>query len=557
MSLTDTIKPPDSTLRAAAEAQLAIAPIAEASARSIDEVLHELQVHQIELEMQNEALRHAQIALEESRDRYIDLYEFAPVGYLSVTPDGMIAGINLTGASLLGKERKSLLQRRFAAFVIPEDQERWTRHFLTVKNGGANDGIELALRRGDGAVFHAWLYCVLQKTGATAAESGPGADELRIVLSDITARKQSEQKLLQSEEMYRRLAEDMPAFMTTFLPDGKLSFVNPALAAIVASSQTDLLGKNFFDFLCGEEREIVRAKLARLTPEQPVETHEQTFQRPGGRLAYQQWTNRAFFDAAGSLTHLQAIGEDITERKLAEVELLRSNAELEQFSYAISHDMRQPLRMIASYMQLLETELAGRIDAEQRESFFFAIDGAKRLDTMMTGLLDYSRVGRVGVPPEWLDSRTLLDDVLHFFQFAAADAHAAIAVAGDWPRLYASRDEMMRLMQNLLSNAIKFRVAGRPPEITLTGRMDGKAWRMIVSDNGVGVMPDQIGRLFQMFQRLHTRDKYEGTGIGLALCRKIAEHHGGSIWVESAGLDQGCRFFLALPEGRVGELATS
>ena len=270
------------------------------------------------------------------------------------------------------------------------------------------------------------------------------------------------------------------------------------------------------------------------------------------------------WDAAGTPLRVAGTHMDITKRKQADAELLRSNSELEQFSYAISHDMRQPLRMIASYLQLLDVELAGLLDTEKREYLNFAKDGASRLDQMLVGLLEYSRIGQKGEPPAWIESRALLDEALLFLQPAILEARAKVRIEGDWPRIHVSPNEMLRLMQNLIGNALKFRVAGRRPEITVISASAGVSpagkgdeagrmqvlpeWRLSVADNGIGILPDQIGRLFQVFQRLQSRTNYEGTGIGLALCRKIAEHHGGRIWAESAGEGQGSRFCVALPQ---------
>ncbi len=230
-----------------------------------------------------------------------------------------------------------------------------------------------------------------------------------------------------------------------------------------------------------------------------------------------------------------------------ETEILRSNAELEQFSYAISHDMRQPLRMISSYLELLDTNLAEKLDAEQREYLKFAVDGAKRLDMMLVSLLEYSRVGRKGEPMTWVDSRAILDEALLYLQPAVAEAEARLRIEGDWPRVRVSPDELLRLLQNLIGNAIKFRLPGRTPEIAVASETLAGEWRVSVADNGAGLAPAQIGRLFQMFQRMQSRTRYEGTGIGLALCRKIAEHHGGRIWAESAGEGLGSRFCVMLP----------
>jgi signal transduction histidine kinase len=239
--------------------------------------------------------------------------------------------------------------------------------------------------------------------------------------------------------------------------------------------------------------------------------------------------------------------QDITERKQAEQELKRSNAELEQFSYTISHDLRQPLRMISSYLQLLEASLGDQLDCEQRECFNYAIDGARRLDRMLVGLLEYSRVGRQGEPPAWVESRAILDEALLFLQPALAESGAQLVVQGFWPRVFVCPDEMLRLVQNLIANAAKFRVAGRTPEIRIVSSVSAGRWHLQISDNGVGIHKGQMDRLFHVFQRLQSRSAYEGTGLGLALCRKIAEHHGGQIWAESAGDGQGSTFFVDLP----------
>jgi light-regulated signal transduction histidine kinase (bacteriophytochrome) len=260
-----------------------------------------------------------------------------------------------------------------------------------------------------------------------------------------------------------------------------------------------------------------------------------------------------WLDASGTLLDRET-GEtmwaftDISEQVRMVAELKRSNIELEQFSYSISHDMRQPLRMISSYLQLLEKGLGDTLDAEQREYFNFAIDGARRMDSMLLGLLEYSRVGRKGEPAEMIDSRTMLDDALLFLRPLVAEAQAQIQVQGEWPHLVVSPDEILRLLQNLVGNALKFRVAERTPQITVTSVITpAHQWQVSVVDNGVGLLPDQIGRLFQVFARLQSRAAYEGNGIGLALCRKIVEHHGGQIWAETAGEGLGSRFTFWLP----------
>jgi light-regulated signal transduction histidine kinase (bacteriophytochrome) len=206
--------------------------------------------------------------------------------------------------------------------------------------------------------------------------------------------------------------------------------------------------------------------------------------------------------------------------------------------------------MIASYQQLLEKALHDKLDDDTREYLHFASDGAKRLDQMLVALLDYSRVGRKTEPLGWIASRAALDEALLFLKPALDEAGAQVRITGDWPRLYASHDELVRLFQNLIGNAVKYRAAGRAPVVDVIGDsgVDGN-WTVRIGDNGIGIDPAQIPRLFQVFQRLQSHARYEGAGVGLALCRKIVEHHGGRIHAESAGDGQGSTFVFELPLG--------
>ena len=266
------------------------------------------------------------------------------------------------------------------------------------------------------------------------------------------------------------------------------------------------------------------------------------FREMAETLAAQQVANRQL-----NATLEQRVAERTRELEISMAELKRSNADLEQFAYAASHDMRQPLRMISSYLQLLETELAAVLTDETRQSLFFATEGAQRMDRMLGALLDYSRIGRTGTAMAVIDTRELADEVLRHLGPAIAQAGAAVRVEGEWPRLAASYEEILRLLQNLIDNALKYRLPDRSPEVLVSSQADAGAWRVAVRDNGVGLLPGQERRLFKVFERLQPRSRYPGTGIGLALCRKIVEHHGGRIWVESGGENRGCSFIFTLP----------
>ncbi len=237
----------------------------------------------------------------------------------------------------------------------------------------------------------------------------------------------------------------------------------------------------------------------------------------------------------------------ISERKQIELELQRSNAELEQFAYAASHDMRQPLRMVASYLKLLEESLGKRLDEEQQQFLQFALDGAKRMDSMILSLLEYSRVGRQNTNYEHIVSRDCVDEALAFLSPVLRESAGKVDVSGDWIELVANHDELTRLLQNLISNALKYHEENQPPLVQVRAIVGKNVFRVEVQDCGIGIEPTQIERLFKVFSRLHARTRFEGTGVGLALCRKIVEQHGGTIGVESEGEGFGCTFWFELP----------
>lgn len=366
------------------------------------------------------------------------------------------------------------------------------------------------------------------------------------VIQDITDRKRMEEALQESEARFRRMFESNDSVMLLIEPgSGEIVDANAAAVRYYGYTAEQLKAMRIDQINILAPEEVAEKRVAAASGSNNI------FVFPH-RLATGEVRTvevRSSAIEVGSQVLLFSIINDITERELALADLKRSNAELEQFSYAISHDMRQPLRMISSYLQLLGMELAEQLDGEKREFFNFAIDGAKRLDRMLLALLEFSRVGRIGEPPAWVEGRAILDDVLQILQPAIEEAQAKLVIAGEWPKVFVSRDEVLRMLQNLIDNALKFRVAGRTPEITITSSIDAAVWHTSVADNGVGIIPSQIGRLFQVFQRLQPRTAYDGTGVGLALCRKIAEHHHGRIWAESPGEGQGSTFHLELPIG--------
>ncbi len=225
-------------------------------------------------------------------------------------------------------------------------------------------------------------------------------------------------------------------------------------------------------------------------------------------------------------------------------ELERSNSDLEQFAYVASHDLQEPLRKVASFCQLLQKRYQGKLDERGDQYIGFAVDGAKRMQALINDLLAFSRVGRRTAEPALLETGELLDSALANLDEAIAAAGATVT-RGELPAVLGEKSLLTAVLQNLVGNALKFH-GEDPPEIGVSAERDGDDWRFSVQDNGIGIDAEYAERIFVIFQRLHGRGDYPGTGIGLALCRKIVEHHGGTIWLDTT-VTAGTRFCFTLP----------
>jgi PAS domain S-box-containing protein len=243
---------------------------------------------------------------------------------------------------------------------------------------------------------------------------------------------------------------------------------------------------------------------------------------------------------------------DVTARKIADerlhataADLARSNAELEQFAYVASHDLQEPLRMVASYTQLLARRYTGKLDEDADEFIGFAVDGARRMQELINDLLTYSRVGTRPLQPEAVDTNQLVDQVVNDLTAAIADSHASV-LRNELPMVQGDPTQLRQLFQNLIANGIKFHRPSTEPQVQVSAARENGAWTFSVRDNGIGIEPQYQERIFALFQRLHTRADYPGTGIGLAICKKIVERHGGQIRVDSAP-GRGTTFLFSLP----------
>jgi PAS domain S-box-containing protein len=277
---------------------------------------------------------------------------------------------------------------------------------------------------------------------------------------------------------------------------------------------------------------------------------------PDGGVRYILGRGHLVRDAGNQPIRMVGIAQDITERKRAEeklrlalADLGRSNKDLEQFAYVASHDLQEPLRMVSSYTQLLARRYQGQLDASANKFIAYAVDGANRMQRLIEDLLAYSRVGARAKGFERIDCTAALDRALANLK-AAIDASGAVVTHGPLPAVVHDNLLLVQLFQNLIGNAIKFHVEA-PPRVHVTAEQKAEEWVFAVRDNGIGIDPQYAQRIFTIFQRLHTNEEYSGTGIGLAICKKIVERRGGRIWVESQP-GSGSTFYFTVPIGGAG-----
>jgi PAS domain S-box-containing protein len=347
-----------------------------------------------------------------------------------------------------------------------------------------------------------------------------------------------------------KAALDEHAIVAITDPQGRITFVNERFCSISGYSREEVLGQDHRLLNSGRHPKEFFAEMWSTILAGKVWHGEICNKTKSGSFYWVEATIVPFLDDRGQVRQFVAIRSDITERKRVEVEqqklvaeLARSNAELEQFAYAASHDLQEPLRAVAGCAQLLQQRYRGQMDARADQFIGEIVDGATRMQHLISDLLDFSRVTTRGHPLEPMASAEALEAALKNLSTATMQSGATIT-HDPLPEVLADAMQLTRLFQNLIGNAIKFR-GSNPPRIHIHASSADLAWRFSVKDNGIGIDSKHFEKVFVLFQRLHTRREYPGTGLGLALCRKIVERHGGSIWVESQP-GQGSTFFFTL-----------
>jgi len=369
-----------------------------------------------------------------------------------------------------------------------------------------------------------------------------------VTFRDITERKQYEEELVRAKQEWERTFDSVPDLIAILDNEHRIVRANRAMAERLGRKADQCVGLKCFTCVHGSSIPPEVCPHTLTMKDGMEHTAELQEDRLGGFFLV---TTTPLFDAAGKMTGSVHVARDITERKRAEElrerlleDLMRSNTELEQFAYIASHDLQEPLRMISSYVELISHRYRGNLDSDADDFIGYMVNGTSHMKALLDDLLAYSRVGRPGKPLQTTALDGALDLAIMNLRSSIDENHALIT-REDLPTVPADKVQISRVFQNLIANALKFR-SNEPPRIHVSASQDDNECTVRVRDNGIGIDPKYYDKLFIIFKRLHTRDEYPGTGIGLAICKKIVERHGGKIWVDSEGPGKGSTFCFTI-----------
>ena len=476
---------------------------------------------------------------EQELERYRTIVEAVDDGIYTVDPDGYFTMVNEAYVEMTGYPREELLGSHVSLVVddeVADQAQDWEAELAAGEQGRAM--VEAELIRADGGTVPAEATFALFTSEASYERIG--------VVRDITERKARQRALEESERRYRTLVDNFP--------DGAVGLFDDEL-------RYTAVGGQLLDQVGLEPEDRIGQYISEAYPEEIVEEYGGYFEAVfageansfeaefHGLHLYNQ--TLPVTDANGEIIAGMLVAQDISERieyrnQLEETveELEESNERLEQFAYIASHDLQEPLRMITSYLNLLEDHYGDELDEQAQEFMEYAVDGSERMRTMVQDLLTYSRLDTDAEPFDPTDLESVVTAALDNLTVQIEERRAEIDV-GSLPTVEADANQLEQVFRNLVSNAIKYCEAD-PPRVKIGAEpVDGMV-RFSVADNGIGMDPAYTDQIFEVFKRLHNDDEYPGTGIGLSLCRKIVERHGGDIWVDSAP-GEGSMFYFTIP----------
>ncbi|SNB45945.1 PAS domain S-box protein [Geobacter sp. DSM 9736] len=489
--------------------------------------------------------KYAENRLRENEARFRGIFENAAVGISLFDRSGRLMQANDKLCDTLGYQESELKGRSFEDFSFAEDMEPDRSNYRHMMDGELPYYVvEKRYARKDRTLV--WVRVT------RAVQRGPD-DEPQYsinIVEDISARKEAESELHRTAALLRTVTENTPDFIFVKDRQGRMLMANPATLNDLGKPPEEVLGRTDDEFLGGEGALKIMENDRMVMERGETLVLEEIPHPQGDRRVYLS-SKSPYLDENGKVIGLIGISRDITdikrageerERLLAEVQ--RSNQDLQQFAYVASHDLQEPLRMVSSYMQLLERKYRDQLDEKAQKYIHYAVDGTKRMQNLIDGLLRYSRISR--------EKELVPVDTNATYAAAIANLAKAIGEAGGnvtvdlLPTVPGDEIQLVQLFQNLIGNGLKYRKPGSAPKVHVSARQLGEEWIFSVTDDGIGIPPQHFDRIFQIFQRLHTKDEYPGTGIGLASCKKIVERHGGRIWVESEP-GKGSTFYFALP----------
>nr|WP_276255747.1 ATP-binding protein [Halovivax sp. TS33] len=489
--------------------------------------------------------RNRERELRERTDHLSALVETTPECIKTVADDGTLLQMNSAGLDMVGADSDSdVIGESVYGLIAPEHRETF-REFNERICRGESGTLEFDIIGLEGTRRH-------METHAAPLRSPDGTVSQIALTRDITEQVEREHDLeraLDLLEKTERIAdvggwEIDPETMDVFWTDHLFR-----LLKVSGDDEPPL--EEALDMYHEEDRAIVEDAIEKALDSGDPFDIEVRIRTAGDEVRWlrlqgvpETKTETGTETVGEAVVSLRGAAQDVTERKRREQRLEDVIERLEQFAYAASHDLQEPLRMVSSYLQLLERRYENALDAEGEEFLEFAVNGAERMREMIEGLLAYSRVETQGDPLEPVALEAVFDGVLSDLQIQIEESDAEITV-GDLPRVAGDAGQLRQVFQNLLSNAITYS-GDEPPRIHVSAERDGSEWNVSVRDEGIGIDPDDQDRIFEVFQRLHTHDEYDGTGIGLAVCERIVERHGGEIRVESEP-GEGATFTVTLP----------
>jgi PAS domain S-box-containing protein len=431
--------------------------------------------------------------------------------------------------------------------VHPEDRAVVTSCVSETLAGAKPFALDHRIVLSDGSerIVHARAEVVRDSSGRPVRMMG--------TVHDITGRKEAEVKLRRMGDELNIVLQSAGEGIFGTDADGRVTFVNETAAKVLGWEVVDLLGRmshETFHHSRADESNYARSDCPiYLTGADgtPRKVEDDLFWRKDGSSFPVQYVASPRMEK-GIVVGVVVVFEDITERKRSEVELQRSNAELQQFSYAVSHDLQAPLRNISGFLSLLEKQYKGKLDDKADQYIGFAVNAAKRMSAMIRDLLEYSRIQAGNEAPEPVDIGEVVRVAIDNLSLTVADAGAEVVIVKEFPTVLGNSGQLTRVFQNLIGNAIKYHMPGRAPRVSINVDSVGRRWVFSVADNGLGIEPQHFDRIFGVFQRLHGGEDYDGTGIGLALVKRIIEQHGGQIWLASEP-GEGSTFSFSLDKG--------